>query len=154
MLLLQSFCKIRDREKLSPRGEAITITIIIEETITITIIEEEEGEEEGEEAEAEAEGATVPENQVRKRNSIIQLTKYKTFRSMDENININSSFAIFVTLGGMQERREEPIPTQVKLAQQIVGRLGDYSSMTEDDDLVANIQALAGIFTTVGKQEK
>ena len=51
----------------------------------------------------------------------------------------------------MQERREEPIPTQVKLAQQIVGRLGDYSSMTEDDNLVNNIQALAGIFTTVGK---
>ena len=48
-------------------------------------------------------------------------------------------------------RKEEAMPVRVQLAYQIVTRLGDYSSMTEQDDVLSNIQALAGTFVSVGE---
>ena len=51
----------------------------------------------------------------------------------------------------MMPRKEEVIPTSVQLAHQIMTRLGDFSAMTEQDDLYANIKALAHTFVNVGK---
>ncbi len=51
----------------------------------------------------------------------------------------------------MMPRKEEVIPTSVQLAQQIMTRLGDFSAMTEQDDLYSNIKALAHTFVNVGE---
>ena len=53
--------------------------------------------------------------------------------------------------GNMMPRKEEPVSTSVQLAQQIMTRLGDFSAMTEQDDLYSNIKALAQTFITVGE---
>lgn len=53
--------------------------------------------------------------------------------------------------GNMMPRKEEPVPSSVLLAQQIMTRLGDFSAMTEQDDLYSNIKALAQTFITVGE---
>jgi hypothetical protein len=50
----------------------------------------------------------------------------------------------------MVPRKEESLPDNVKLAYDIVTRLGDYSNMPESDDMLANIKALANILVTVG----
>lgn len=51
----------------------------------------------------------------------------------------------------MMPRKEEAVPSSVQLAQNIMTRLGDFSAMTEQDDLYSNIQALAQTFISVGK---
>lgn len=48
-------------------------------------------------------------------------------------------------------KAETPMPTQVKLAMKVVTTLGNYSEMTEQDDLIANIRALSNIFLSVGR---
>ena len=40
------------------------------------------------------------------------------------------------------EHQEIAIAPEVAMAKQILSRLGDYSAMTEEDDLIANIKAL------------
>lgn len=49
------------------------------------------------------------------------------------------------------EHQEVAVAPEVALAKQILSRLGDYSAMTEEDDLTANIKALAGLLVTLGK---
>ncbi len=51
----------------------------------------------------------------------------------------------------MVPKAEAPQPQQVKLAMKVLTTLGNYSEMAEDDDVVANIHALAGIFLSVGE---
>jgi hypothetical protein len=55
-------------------------------------------------------------------------------------------------LGGMMERKEVIIPAEVMMAKQILSRLGDYSAMAEEDDVVSNIRALAGLLVSLGKK--
>lgn len=53
----------------------------------------------------------------------------------------------------MVPRSEPVIPQQVKLAQQIILRLGDYSSMDEEEnDIAGNVKALNEILLSVGKK--
>ena len=49
------------------------------------------------------------------------------------------------------EHQEVAIAPEVAMAKQILSRLGDYSAMTEEDDLIANIKALAGLLVTLGE---
>jgi hypothetical protein len=51
----------------------------------------------------------------------------------------------------MMEHQEIAIAPEVAMAKQILSRLGDYSAMTEEDDLIANIKALAGLLVTLGE---
>lgn len=51
----------------------------------------------------------------------------------------------------MMPRKEEAIPDQVQLAQQIMTRLSDFSAMSEEDDVYANIKALTNTIVTVGE---
>lgn len=50
------------------------------------------------------------------------------------------------------ERKEVTIPAEVTMAKQILSRLGDYSAMAEEDDVVSNIRALAGLLVSLGKK--
>ena len=54
-------------------------------------------------------------------------------------------------IGGMIEHQAEVLPAALIMAKQILSRLGDYSAMTEEDDVLSNIQALAGLLISVGK---
>ena len=47
-------------------------------------------------------------------------------------------------------RKEEEVPTAVKLAQQLMTRVGDFSALGEDDDMYTNVKALASTFASVG----
>ena len=53
-------------------------------------------------------------------------------------------------LGGMMEARLQVLPPEVTMAKQILARLGDYSAMTEEDDLISNTRALAGLLGSIG----
>lgn len=57
----------------------------------------------------------------------------------------------FIHLGNMMPRKEEPMVSNVLLAQQIMTRLGDFSAMGEQDDLYGNVKALAQTFVAVGE---
>ena len=61
-----------------------------------------------------------------------------------------SNFKILL-IGGMIEHQAEVLPAALIMAKQILSRLGDYSAMTEEDDVLSNIQALAGLLISVGK---
>lgn len=50
----------------------------------------------------------------------------------------------------MMPRKEEEVPTAVKLAQQLMTRVGDFSALGEDDDMYTNVKALASTFASVG----
>lgn len=50
----------------------------------------------------------------------------------------------------MMEHVEEPCPEQVLLVKQMITRVGDFSQMTEEDDLILNLKSLADILVTVG----
>ena len=45
------------------------------------------------------------------------------------------------------------VPAEVMMAKQILSRLGDYSAMAEDDDVVDNVRALAGLLVSLGNQK-
>lgn len=47
-------------------------------------------------------------------------------------------------------RKEDPVPDSVKLAQQLLTRLADFSAMEENEDLYGNIKALAETVVSVG----
>lgn len=49
------------------------------------------------------------------------------------------------------ERQDQILPAEVLMAKQILSRLGDYSAMTEEDDLISNIKALAGLLVSLGE---
>jgi len=51
---------------------------------------------------------------------------------------------------GMVEQKLPEIEQQVALAKQILARLGDFTALAEDDDLITNIRTLAEIFVDVG----
>ena len=51
----------------------------------------------------------------------------------------------------MVERPDQVLPAEVLMAKQILSRLGDYSAMTEEDDLISNIKALAGLLVSIGE---
>lgn len=51
----------------------------------------------------------------------------------------------------MVERQDQILPAEVLMAKQILSRLGDYSAMTEEDDLISNIKALAGLLVSLGE---
>jgi len=51
---------------------------------------------------------------------------------------------------GMVEQKLPEVEQQVALAKQILARLGDFTALTEDDDLLTNIRTLAQIFVDVG----
>jgi hypothetical protein len=55
-----------------------------------------------------------------------------------------------LTVGGMMEPRLQVLPAEVTMAKQILARLGDYSAMTEEDDLISNTRALAGLLGSIG----
>lgn len=58
----------------------------------------------------------------------------------------------YITLvGNMFPRKQAVLPQQVQLAQEIITKLGDYSTMSDDNDLIANIQGSAMVFSSVGK---
>lgn len=48
------------------------------------------------------------------------------------------------------EARLQVLPPEVTMAKQILARLGDYSAMTEEDDLISNTRALAGLLCSIG----
>ena len=50
------------------------------------------------------------------------------------------------------ERKEVIVPAEVMMAKQILSRLGDYSAMAEEDDVISNIRALAGLLVSLGNQ--
>ena len=50
----------------------------------------------------------------------------------------------------MIEKKEAVEEPQVKLAKQIIARLGDFSVMGDDDDLSDNLRGLANVFVEVG----
>lgn len=48
--------------------------------------------------------------------------------------------------------RELPVlPMEVKIVQEILTKLGDYSSLGEDEDITSNISELANVLVEVGK---
>lgn len=51
---------------------------------------------------------------------------------------------------GMVEQKLPDVEPQIALAKQILARLGDFTALTEDDDLLQNIRTLAEIFVDVG----
>jgi hypothetical protein len=50
----------------------------------------------------------------------------------------------------MVPRRIADINPKVKVARDILTRLGDYSSNTADDDLISSIRVLCSIFAELG----
>lgn len=56
-----------------------------------------------------------------------------------------------ILLGNMVPRKEVEVPNQVKLAQQILLKLGDYSSLSDEESLSSNIKALNEILLAVGR---
>ena len=50
----------------------------------------------------------------------------------------------------MIEHKEPELAPQVALAKQIITRLGDFSSLTAEDELLSNIKQLTTIFLDVG----
>jgi len=50
----------------------------------------------------------------------------------------------------MIEHVDPPMPEAVQMAKQLLTRLGDYSVMTDEDDVVGNIKALANVMVSVG----
>ena len=66
--------------------------------------------------------------------------------------NIILSFHSYSVLAGMIEKVKPEVEPQVALAQQIIAKMGDFTSMTEEeyDGLYENIQQLADIFVEVG----
>lgn len=53
-------------------------------------------------------------------------------------------------LGSMIPRKLPDVPENVKTIQAILTKLGDFTIMTEEDDLNQNIQDLAKVFAEVG----
>lgn len=50
----------------------------------------------------------------------------------------------------MVEHKAAVLPVQVQMAKQILTRLGDFSAMTEIDDLASNIKQLAELLVSLG----
>ena len=50
----------------------------------------------------------------------------------------------------MVEHQEEILPPKVEMAKEIITRLGDFTAMTPDDDVLSNIAAAAKFFTSEG----
>lgn len=48
------------------------------------------------------------------------------------------------------ERKEQIVPQEVMMAKQILSRLGDYSAMADEDDVISNIRDLAMLLASLG----
>lgn len=48
------------------------------------------------------------------------------------------------------ERKEQIVPQEVMMAKQILSRLGDYSAMADEDDVISNIRDLAVLLASLG----
>jgi hypothetical protein len=55
-----------------------------------------------------------------------------------------------INLGSMVPRKLPDVPENVKTVQALLIKLGDFTSLTEEDDLNQNIQDLANVFAEVG----
>lgn len=85
-------------------------------------------------------------------NDTLQITReFDTNRKFVRGRGSGGRGAPRIMSGSMVPKAETPMPTQVKLAMKVITTLGNYSEMTEQDDVVANIKALANIFLSVGK---
>ncbi len=84
------------------------------------------------------------ENPVKKPKGII------AFRFLLSFVLINNPLYF---LGNMIPRELPVLPMEVKIVQEILTKLGDYSSLGEDEDITSNISELANVLVEVGKSQ-
>lgn len=53
--------------------------------------------------------------------------------------------------GGMIEHQEDVLPPRVSMAKEIITRLGDFTRMTPEDNVLSNIVAAAAVFANQGR---
>ncbi len=56
------------------------------------------------------------------------------------------------TIGGMVEHQEDILSPNVAMAKEIITRIGDFTQMTPDDNVLNNIIAAATVFSSEGKR--